>query len=138
MKMNVVGNGITPPKNPGDCGYDLYAVNEVTIPACDSVVVNTGVYLEIPEGYFGKIFSRSGLSVKHDIEVGAGVIDSGYRGEILVHVYNHSFRKVTIPFGKAIAQIVIMPCVVPELNFVEFVGNSDRGTQGFGSTDVTT
>ncbi len=135
LMMKVVGTGILPPANPGDCGFDLFADTNVSLWGLSSVLVEIDAAIQIPQGYFGKIFSRSGLSVKHGIEVGAGVIDSSYTGKLKVHVYNHSSEFVIIPKGKAIAQLVIIPFEVPTLQVVETLDVTVRGSAGFGSTD---
>lgn len=120
-----------------DAGYDLCANENVRIPPFGSVLVNTGVRMAIPSGYFGKIFSRSGLAVKRNIGVDAGVIDSGYRGEIKVLLRNYSSVQLNIFQGDKIAQLVILPYhVLDEMVVVdpsEFE-KTDRGEAGFGST----
>ena len=117
-----------------DAGYDLYSNEEVMIAAQEKVLVSTGVKMAIPSGYFGKIFSRSGLAVKSDLEVGAGVIDSGYRGEVKVLLRNHSGIPKIIKRGEKIAQIVFLPYVTFNMSFVSSLNESDRGEAGFEST----
>lgn len=133
--MKVVGKNIKAPAHKGDCGYDLFCDDKVIIEPRSSVVVDTGVRVAIPEGYFGKAASRSGLSVTAKIEVGAGIIDQGYRDEIKIHLYNHSSRNVVIPNYKAIAQLIIIPYIAPGLEFVDVLDETERGEAGFGSTD---
>lgn len=128
-------------------GYDLYAnkVSEyttrstITIHAGETVKVGTGIAVEIPEGYFGAVFARSGLATKQGLRPAncVGVIDSDYRGEIIVAVHNDSNTDRTVSNGDRIAQLVIMPYLA--VNFVEVDDLSDtvRGDGGFGSTGVS-
>ena len=114
-------------------GYDLISDCCTIIAPGDSVCVGTGTYLDIPTGWFGLIKSRSGLSVKHRIEVGAGVADSDYRGEIKVHLHNFGFREFRINTGDRIAQIIFLP--VNHILWEEGeLSDTERGAKGFGST----
>lgn len=119
----------------GDAGMDLYCFDNIEILEGESRLVGTKIAIAIPSGYYGRIASRSGLSVKHKIEVGAGVIDSKYRGEIKVHLYNHHSR---IPFyasaGSKIAQLIITKILIPEIVEVSELDKTDRDGKGFGST----
>ena len=103
-----------------------------------SKVFKTGVQVAIPHGYFGMIKSRSGLAIKHSIEVGAGVIDSGYRGEICVKLYNHGNTSYSINTGDRIAQLLILPVIEVEVVSCDTLPEShdDRCDNGFGSTGV--
>jgi len=117
----------------GAAGYDLYAIEDVIINCFQFTLVSTGVSMAIPAGHYGRVAPRSGLAVKHGVMVGAGVIDSDYRGEVKVAlatlngVYN-------IKAGDRIAQIIIEPIVTPELVQVDSLDDSERGDGGFGST----
>jgi len=119
-----------------DAGYDLCCVEDVIVRAGERVSVKTGVAVAIPEGYVGLIWPRSGLAVKNGIDVLAGVIDSGYTGEIVVCIlntdtfYDHHFKK-----GDKIAQIIFQPYLTFDLQQVQSLENTDRGTKGFGSSD---
>lgn len=122
-------------KHPNDAGLDIRASEDVFIEPRQSVIVHTGLYVRIFDGFVGIIKSRSGLSAKNDIEVGAGVIDSNYRGEISVKLYNHhrayGFK---IHKGDRIAQLLtIQVCLHPYLA-VEILESSDRNNSGLGST----
>jgi dUTP pyrophosphatase len=117
-----------------DAGFDLQASRNIIIPARDSVLVGTGTKVGIPEGYVGLIWSRSGLSCKHKIEVGAGCIDHGYTGELIVHLHNHSDTPYEIHVGDKIAQLLVMPILLPSFEIVEELPESSRGINGFGST----
>lgn len=121
-------------------GYDLYADisrGAITIPSHKTEKIGTGVAMEIPEGYVGLIFARSGLSTKRGLRPAncVGVIDSDYRGEIMVALHNESEITQTIHDKDRIAQIVIMPYLSVEFTEVDVLGNTERGDGGFGSTD---
>ena len=119
---------------PFDAGYDLTSVEHKKIPPMGRTVVPTGISMEIPEGFYGRVAPRSGLAVKKGIDVLAGVIDSGYRNEIGVVLINLGGSLVTLPAGTRIAQIIIEKCHEVEWNDVEELGASNRGQGGFGST----
>ena len=120
--------------HPWDAGLDLYARDGGTIFYDDCVVFNTGVHVEIPEGYVGFIKSKSGLMVNHDI-VTDGTIDAHYTGPIMVKLFNHSIENpYGVRPGDKIAQLVIVPCLLPELELVDSLEETDRGDGGFGST----
>lgn len=118
-----------------DAAYDIVATENCWVPPNGKHVVSTGLKMAIPKGYVGIIKSRSGLSVKHDIEVGAGVIDSGYRGEVKVVLRNlGKHGSYEVHPGDKVAQMVIVK--LPELliNRVDSLDDSDRGAKGFNST----
>lgn len=121
-------------------GYDLYAATAETVPARGKALIGTKLRIAIPAGNYARIASRSGLACKNDIEVGAGVIDEDYQGEIIVLLRNHSDQPYQINTEKAIAQLIITPYVsVPvketTRGIVDILGATDRGIGGFGSTD---
>ena len=117
-------------------GADLYAVEEAVIEPGQTVLVHTGLAMEIPEGYGGFIYARSGLACKKGMAPAnkVGVIDSDYRGEIRVVLLNHSNQQQTIEPGERIAQIVITPVLTPVYEEVEELSDTVRGVGGFGST----
>jgi len=117
-----------------DAGFDLYSTINTVISPKQRKTVSTGISLEMPEHFAGLIWPRSGLSVKHGIDVLAGVVDSGYRGEIMVCLYNTSDENVTINAGDRIAQIIFqeVPRVIMEVH--DSLGSSQRGDNGFGSS----
>lgn len=135
--------------HPFDAGLDLYAMEKCVIPGCTysasttsysrgevnvgSKVFDTGVHVEIPEGYVGLIKSKSGLMVNHKITTD-GTIDAHYVGSIRVCLFNHSRNKYKVKKGDKIAQLVIVPCLLPELEVVDALEETDRGDKGFGST----
>lgn len=121
-----------------DAGYDLYSTSAKTIIAPgDRASFNTGIAVAIPEGYVGYVKPRSGLAANYGIDVLAGVIDSGYRGEIKVLLLNTGRVDADIAYGERIAQLVVQP--VASVTFTEVataadLPSSDRGEGGFGST----
>ena len=123
-------------KNSDDAGLDIKALLDTTIPAHGDAIVQTGIRVQIPRGYVGILKSRSGLSVNHKIEVGAGVIDSNYRGEIKVHLYNFSNGDFFVQNGERIAQLIIFPYYMPKLELVYQLDDTERGEKGFGSSGI--
>lgn len=133
-----------PPKRmlPGDAGFDLHAIGNHTLRQGHKIVIPTGIAVAIPYGYVGLVFARSGMATKKLVRPAncVGVIDSGYRGEILVHLYRDAEvetdwnEPVVISEGARIAQLVILP--IPEVAFreVEYLTYSERSDNGFGST----
>ena len=117
-----------------DAGLDLKTPSEVTIKAGSSVVIDTGVHVAIPEGYFGKLESKSGLNVKHSIVCLGGVIDCGYTGSIQVKLYNLGDADYTFATGDKIVQMIVQPCELCYIGIVDSLEDTDRGANGFGST----
>tara|TARA_R110002051_G_scaffold32786_4_gene73946 strand:- start:6944 stop:7366 length:423 start_codon:yes stop_codon:yes gene_type:complete len=120
--------------HPSDAGWDLYSNEDTFIPSRGHRLVDAGIRLEIPDGYVGLIWPRSGLAVKKGIDVFAGVIDSGYRGIVKVCLYNSSYENVDIKRHDRIAQIVFQEAPDFEIEEIQELGNSDREEGGFGST----
>lgn len=119
-------------------GFDLYALlnEDIVIKSHETCLVKTGLSMEIPEGFAGMIFARSGLATKKGLAPAnkVGVVDSDYRGEVMVALHNHSNIDQTISNGERIAQMVIMPFYKAEFVEVEELSDTQRGTGGFGST----
>ena len=120
--------------NPNDAGFDLYSVLDTVIPPKQRKTVRTGIAIQMPEHFAGLIWPRSGLSVKQGIDVLAGVVDSGYRGEIMVCLYNTSDEVVGINTGDRIAQIIFQEVPRVSMEVHETLGSSQRGDNGFGSS----
>lgn len=134
MKIVLDKGAIMPTRaHTSDAGYDLYARERTIVPAKESACFDTGVHLEIPQGYVGFLKSKSGLNVKHGI-TSEGVIDSGYTGSIVVKLYNNDGYDYTINAGDKISQIVLLPIYTPELEQVESLDETERGGNGFGSS----
>jgi dUTP pyrophosphatase len=148
MKIKLDG-GIMPTRaHPYDAGLDLYTPKDVTIPGCKyltspfqgygkaycgSRTVDTGVCFQIPEGYVGYIKSKSGLLAKHGLFTD-GTIDAHYTGTVRVTIFNTKPSDYIFKAGEKIAQLVIQPCLLPELEVVDELEETDRGEGGFGST----
>ena len=116
-----------------DAGFDLYSRETVIVSAKESATFDTGVHMQIPEGFVGFLKSKSGLNVKHGI-TSEGVIDSGYTGSIVVKLYNHSGKDYKVQIGDKISQIVLLPILMTDLELVKDFENSERGNNGFGSS----
>lgn len=127
-------NGTLSKKFIYDAGLDLKSSETLTIPARSSIIIKTGVAIKVPNGFVGLIWSRSGLSVKHKIEVGAGCIDATYRGEVMVHLFNHGDNSYVVHTGDKIAQLLTIPIYAGVYIQVEDLDETDRGDGGFGST----
>ena len=119
-------------------GADLYSCeeNEVVIASGQTRLIHTGIALEIPQGYVGLIYARSGLATKRGLAPAnkVGVIDSDYRGEIMVALYNQSGTEQTVTSGERIAQIVFTPYVAADFELCDELNSTERGEGGFGST----
>ena len=119
-------------------GADLYACLEapVIIEPGKTVLIPTGLAMELPNGYVGLIFARSSMGVKRDLAPAnkVGVIDSDYRGEFMVALHNHGSQQQRVENGERIAQLVIAPVFTPGFREVEELSDTARGTGGFGST----
>lgn len=117
-------------------GADLYSVEEMTIAVGETKLVHTGLAMEIPVGYGGFIFARSGLVTKRGLAPAnkVGVIDADYRGEIMVALHNHGSADQTIEKGERVAQLVVMPFLAAEYFESETLSDTARGEGGFGSS----
>ena len=137
--------------NTSDAGYDLFSTDYITLEPLQRKLISTGISVEIPEGFYGRVAPRSGLACNKGIDVMAGVIDSGYRGEVKVLLINLSFEgyntklnafeamfgsanKIEIKPGDRIAQLIIEKCHSVEWKGMETLEESQRGEQGFGSS----
>ena len=119
-------------------GADLYAVCEepVSIAPGETKLLHTGLAMEIPEGYGGFLYARSGLAVKSGLAPAnkVGVIDADYRGEIMVALHNHTDRTQTVEGGERVAQLAIVPFLKAEFELADELSETVRGEGGFGST----
>jgi dUTP pyrophosphatase len=127
-----------------DAGLDLYTPVDVKVPGCSSdvwdefaevgsAIIDTGVHMEIPKGYVGFVKSKSGLNVKYGLTA-EGVIDCGYTGSIVVKLYNHTNEEYLFGAGEKIAQLVLLPIITPDLEQVDSLEDTERGSNGFGSS----
>ena len=119
-------------------GADLYALTEGTVEIAPhkTVLLNTGISVEIPEGYCGLIFARSSLGTKRGLAPAnkVGVIDADYRGEVRVALHNHSELAATVENGERVAQLAIVPFLKAEFEEADELSDTVRGAGGFGST----
>lgn len=128
----------------GSAGYDLFAAESTVVPASRHLrnglveigrtLVSTGVALELPQGTVGRIAARSGMSVNFNVEVGAGWIDSDYRGPIMIELKNFSAKNFVVEHGDRIAQLVLLQVTEAKINVVLELSESTRDVGGFGST----
>ena len=117
-------------------GADLYALDDTIIYSGGTKLIHTGIAVEIPQGYVGLVYARSGLASKRGIAPAnkVGVIDSDYRGEIMVSLYNQSENTQNINRGERVAQLVITPYIQVEYELSDTLTSTERDTGGFGST----
>lgn len=118
-------------------GADLYSCeDELSFAPGETKLVHTGIAMEIPEGYVGLVYARSGIATKRGLAPAnkVGVIDSDYRGEVMVALHNHSNEIQTIAANERVAQIVIAPYLAVDFTEVEDLSDTLRGEGGFGST----
>ena len=140
MKIKKLNENAVVPTYGSACaaGADLYACEEtaVTVEPGKTVLVHTGIAMAIPEGYVGLVYARSGLACKRGLAPAnkVGVIDSDYRGEIMVALHNHTDVAQTVENGERIAQIVFTPYVAADFEVAEVLDDTARGEGGFGST----
>lgn len=120
----------------GAVGYDIYSNENCVISSDDRWAVSTGISIVLPEGVYGRVAPRSGLSVKHGIHTGAGVIDPDYTGEIKVVLFNLGHEDFKIKKGDRIAQLILERCETPPVVEIDTIEMTDRGSSGFGSTGV--
>lgn len=125
-----------PPKraNSTDAGADLHAVENYIIHPGERIMIETGLSLAIPEGFYGQVAPRSGLAAKSGVMTMAGVIDAAYRGTVKVLLFNSGKESVTISTGDRVAQLIILPISLAEFVIVESLPDTVRGQGGFGSS----
>lgn len=154
-----VGKNMLKPARPGDAGVDLKAMNacdvypygmkdvlpdvglselELQAKSNNVAIVHTELHVAIPEGYMGIIVPRSGVALKHGVQVvnTPGIIDSGYRGEIMIGLVNHGNELYHVNKGDRVAQLIIVPFRTPSFIGVDTLGKTERGVGGFGSTGI--
>ena len=122
--------------HPGDAGMDIFSAEETIIKAGEIKSVRTGIKMELPEGFVALVWDKSGLALKNGIKTMAGVIDSGYRGEIGIVLVNLSDQDYKIEKGQKIAQMLIQKVERMEIKEVKELNETSRGADGFGSTGL--
>ncbi len=132
-------NAVIPTYGSGEAaGADLYACLTESVEICpgETVMIPTGLAMEIPSGHAGLIFARSSMGAKRGLAPAnkVGVIDADYRGEFMVALHNHSLQSQVVAPGERVAQLVVVPVATPGFAEVEELSDTARGTGGFGST----
>ena len=128
-------NAHTPTKaTPLAAGYDLYAAHDGMIPAKDRGVIKTDLQVALPRGCYGRVAPRSGLAAKNSIDIGAGVIDGDYRGNLGIVLLNFGREPFVVNKGDRIAQLICERIYYAELEECESLDRTERGTLGFGSS----
>ncbi|XP_068588363.1 deoxyuridine 5'-triphosphate nucleotidohydrolase, mitochondrial isoform X2 [Cebidichthys violaceus] len=115
-------------------GYDLYSAYDYTVAAMDKAIVKTDIQIAVPHGCYGRVAPRSGLAAKHFIDVGAGVVDEDYRGNVGVVLFNFSKDSFDVKKGDRVAQLVCERICYPDLVEQKTLDETERGAGGFGST----
>ncbi|KAM4596975.1 deoxyuridine 5'-triphosphate nucleotidohydrolase, mitochondrial isoform 2-T2 [Fundulus diaphanus] len=115
-------------------GYDLYSAYDYSILSMDKAIVKTDIQIAVPHGCYGRVAPRSGLAAKHFIDVGAGVVDEDYRGNVGVVLFNFGKETFEVKKGDRVAQLVCEKICYPDLVEEETLDETDRGAGGFGST----
>jgi len=121
--------------SPYAAGLDLYSIEAVSLRPKERRLIRTGLAVDIPEGYYGRLAPRSGLATQKGIDVLAGVIDADYRGEIGCLLYNAGDETIDLPAQTKICQLIIEKIITPEAVWVDSLAETSRGSGGFGSTD---
>ena len=130
-------NGIIPKRGSKlAAGYDLSSAYNYTIPKRGKKLCKTDIAMVIPSGYYGRVAPRSGLTHKHGLDVGAGVIDADYRGNVGVILFNHTDKDFKVNAGDRIAQLILEKIVTPEITEVDELPKTDRMDKGFGSSGL--
>ncbi|KAG6527663.1 hypothetical protein ZIOFF_009789 [Zingiber officinale] len=122
-------------KTMGAAGYDLAIIQTYELHSGERMLLSTGIAVAIPEGHYGRIAARSGIAWKQGVQIGAGVIDQDYRGEVKILVFNLNFDTILLVKGEAVAQLIIEKICVPQVIQVEDLEETSRGVMGFGSTN---
>ena len=136
LKVKLDKGAVMPTRaHKADAGLDLFAAESVRIWPHSWKAIETGVHVEIPEGYVGLLTSKSGLMRSKGLTC-RGTIDSGYTGTIQAIIFNHSDVHVEIPKGNKVTQLVILPIITPEIELVDSLEETERGSGGFGSTGL--
>jgi dUTP pyrophosphatase len=117
-------------------GLDLYSIEDLKLQPGERTLARTGLSVAIPKGFYGRVAPRSGLAVKHGLDVMAGVIDADYRGELQCLMINSGPQEIELPAGSKICQLIIEQIITPQAVWSDELGATARGAGGFGSTDI--
>lgn len=138
LKIQKIEEGAVAPgyAKAGDAGMNLYSAEDLVLKGGERQAIKTGIKMEIPDGYVGLIWDRSGMAFNNGIKTMAGVIDCGYRGEVKVVLTNLSQEDFEIKKGYKIAQMIIQKFESPKIEIADSLSSSERGDGGFGSTGI--
>ena len=138
VKFKLLVNEARKPKkaHPDDAAFDVFSAQAGTVEPKKWLEFSTGVAMQLPQGFYGKFASRSGLMFKHDVHAFHGTIDNGYRGEMVVRLFNYGGEPFRVNIGDRIAQLVILPYLQADGIEVDELDDTKRGTSGFGSTGI--
>lgn len=133
-------NAILPVRGSGlAAGYDIASAEDIVVPARGKAIAKTDLAMVIPLGHYGRIAPRSGFSWKKHTDIGAGVIDADYRGNVGVVIFNHSDEDINVSQGDRVAQLIIEQISTPVVEDIEGdLDDTERGEDGFGSTGMST
>ena len=136
LRVKLLNDNATLPTrgSPGAVGYDLACTQDFVLDTQSHILVPTGLGFQLPPGVYGRVAPRSGLTVKHGVHIGAGVIDPDYMGEVKVAMFNLGLQPVAFKKGDRIAQLILERCEVPDVLEVDVLVSTQRGEGGFGST----
>ncbi|KAL7306329.1 hypothetical protein TKK_0001756 [Trichogramma kaykai] len=135
--VKMTDKAFTPTKGSDkSAGYDLKSAYDHIVPARGKALIKTDLLFAVPEGTYGRVAPRSGLALKNFIDVGAGVVDSDYRGEVGVVLFNHSDTDFIVKPGDRVAQFICEKIAYPELEECTSLDKTIRGAGGFGSTGM--
>ena len=127
--------GMAPKRStPGSAGYDLHSAEDCAVMPGSSRLISTDIAIAIPSGHYGRIAPRSSLAINYCIDIGGGVIDSDYRGNVKILLFNHGEYHFAIRSGDRIAQLILERISAPEVIEVSSLDETSRGSGGFGST----
>lgn len=139
MKVMLLSvNGVIPIRaTKSSTGFDLFSAEDKLVKANDKNIIFTDICIEVPEGCYGRIAPRSGLAVKFHLDIGAGVIDRDYRGNVGVVIFNHSSQDYQVKKHDRIAQLILEKIETPSIEIVDkFDQETERNDNGFGSTGL--
>jgi dUTP pyrophosphatase len=137
FKIKLINDGKVPTRGSEfAAGYDCYANKDFIIPKGTRALIPLGIIVAIPKGYYGRLAPRSGLSVKKNIDVGAGVIDEDFRAELFALLINNGNEDFIINRYDRIIQLILEKITTPDIIIVEELEETIRGTNGFGSTGI--
>jgi dUTP pyrophosphatase len=136
LRVKLLNDNATLPTrgSPGAAGYDLACTEDFVLETQSHTLVATGLGFQLPPNVYGRVAPRSGLTVKHGIHIGAGVIDPDYMGEVKVAMFNLGINPVLFKKGDRIAQLILERCETPDVQEIEILVSTMRGDGGFGST----